>query len=166
MRGERGQAAAASVLLVLVMVLIAGAMVDVYRLQEARSWAYRAAEAAALTGVTLGRDLSTVYTHGRPRVDPGVGHDTAEQALLDALARWGATRYAYDIRVAEWGGEVFSGYPPVARADMWGESPWQPDEPAVGVYLEMDVQTYILGLVNGNAPVAVHVFAAAGVATP
>ena len=108
MRGERGQAAAASVLLVLVMVLIAGAMVDVYRLQEARSWAYRAAEAAALTGVTLGRDLSTVYTHGRPRVDPGVGHDTAEQALLDALARWGATRYAYDIRVAEWGGEVFS----------------------------------------------------------
>ena len=36
----------------------------------------------------------------------------------------------------------------------------------MGVYLEMDVQTYILGLVNGNAPVAVHVFAAAGVATP
>jgi len=162
MRDERGQAAVASVLLVVILIFIAGGAVDVYRLQEARSWAYRTAEAAALVGVTLGLDFSAVYTDGRVRVDPGVGYANAEQVLVESLARRGVSGY-YDIRVAEWGTETFPGYPPVERADLWGVSGWTPSEPAVGVYLEVTVQTYILGLVNGNSPVTVHAFAAAGV---
>jgi hypothetical protein len=163
MRDERGQAAVASVLLVVILIFIAGGAVDVYRLQEARSWSYRTAEAAALVGVTLGLDFSAVYTDGRVRVDPGVGYANAEQVLVESLAHRGVSGYTYDIRVAEWGGEIFPDYPPVGRADLWGVSGWTPSEPAVGVYLEVPVRTYILGLVNGNSPIMVHVFAAAGV---
>lgn len=161
---ERGQAVTAMVLMVMVMVFIAGAAVDVYRLQEARSWAYRAAEAAALAGATLGRDLSSVPTHGAVRLEPGTAVSAAEQSLVEALQRRGVSGYAYDIRISEWGGETFGGYPPTARADMWGSSDWSPSEPSVGVYLAMPVSTYIFGLVNGNAPVTVHVFVAASVA--
>jgi hypothetical protein len=160
---QRGQMVVAAVLLVLLLVVLAGGSVDLYRLQETRSWAYRTAEASALAGVVLGRDLGAVYTHGRVRVDPAAGRAAAEQAVLDALVRRGTTG-SYDIRIAEWGGEMVAGYPPVSRADMWGASGWTPDEPAVGVYLEVEVDTFLLGLVNGGAPVTVHAFAASGLA--
>ena len=34
---------------------------------------------------------------------------------------------------------------------------------AMGVYLEIPVTTTLLGILNGNAPVTLHIFAAAGV---
>lgn len=156
----------AAVLLVAILILVIGAMVDVYRLQETRSWAYRTAEAAALAGATLGRDLSAVYTTGLPHVDPATGYVAAEQAVLEALARRGVTGATCDIRVIEWGGETIPGYPPVARADMWGTTDWTATEPAVGVYLAVPVETFLLGLVSDSGPVTVHAFAAAGVSSP
>jgi hypothetical protein len=164
MSSQRGQAVVAALLLVMTAVLLAGGMVDVYRLQEARHWAYRAAEAAALDGAATGRDLGAIYVGGQPRVDPDVGYAAAEDALLDALARRGVAGATYRIEVLEWGGTA-AGFPPVPRADMWGTSDWTSVEPAVGVYLEVPVDTFLLGLVSGNQPVTVHAFAAAGVST-
>jgi len=164
-RDDSGQAAVASVVLTMILVLIAGGMVDVYRLQEGRNWAYRAAEAAALAGATLGRDLAPVYDPaiGRPRVDPMTGRSRAEDVLLESLNRRGVSGASYQIEVLEWGGAI-AGFPPVARADMWAASDWVSNEPAVGVYLEIPVETWLLGLVNGGDAVTVHVFAAAAVA--
>jgi hypothetical protein len=162
-RDRRGQAAASSFLLVMLLTLLAGAVVDVYRLQTARTYAYRAAEAAALSGVAAGRDLSTVYSAGQARVDPSAGYDGAEETLTQALNRRGMTGASYQIEVLEWGGTV-NNYPPVARADLLsGASDWTSSEPAVGVYLAMPVETFVLGLATSNAPVTVHVFAAAGI---
>ena len=160
--GERGQAVVSGVLLVMILTLLAGGIVDVYRLQEARSWAYRAAEASALAGVTLGRDLSTVYWAGRPRVDPAVGFSTAEDVLLEALVRRGAVGAAYQVEVLEWGGTV-AGFPPLARADLWGVGDWTCEEPAVGVYVALPIETFVLGLAIGDRMVTVHAFAAAAV---
>ena len=164
LRARRGQAIIASLLLVTIIILIAGGMVDLYRLQEARNWAYYAAEAAALDGAATGRDLGTVYTVGASRIDPVTGHDAARQALQAALARRGVTGATYQIRVLEWGGSV-ANFPPSPHADMWNASDWVSVEPAVGVYLVVPVETFLMGLVSGNAPVAVHVFASAGVYT-
>lgn len=160
----RGQAIAAGVLLVMIFTLLAAGIADLYRLREARNWGYRAAESAALAGVTLGRDLTPVYdpARGEPRVDPTAGHSNAEAALLDALSRRGVAGATYRIEVLEWGGTI-NGYPPVDRADlMTGASTWTSSEPAVGVYLEIPVNTTLLRFVLGDR-VAVHVFAAAGV---
>jgi hypothetical protein len=163
-RERCGQGAVAALLMVMIIALLAGGMVDVYRLQEARHWAYRAAEAAALDGAATGRDLSAIYVVGQPRIDPDAGYEAAEDALLDALARRGAAGATYRIEVLEWGGTA-AGFPPVPRADMWGASDWTSSEPAVGVYLAVPVDTFLLGLVSGNQPVTVHAFAAAGVST-
>jgi Flp pilus assembly protein TadG len=163
-RDPRGQIAIASALLVMILILVAGALVDVYRLQEARDWAYRAAEAAAVSGSATGQDLSTIYTVGQPRLDPGAGYAGAQQTLDAEIARRGAAGVTYQIEVSEWGGDEFAGFPPVARADLWGAGTWQTKEPAVGVYVEMPVTTLLLGLTH-QGTVNVHAFAAAGVST-
>jgi Flp pilus assembly protein TadG len=161
-RDSRGQIAVASALLVMIFILIAGALVDVYRLQEGRAWAYRAAEAAAVIGSATGRDLSTIYTIGQPRLDPGAGYAGAQQTLEAEIARHGATDVTYRIEVSEWGGTEIVGFPPVPRADLWGDGTWQTKEPAVGVYVEMPVETCLLGLTQQGV-VTVHAFAAAGI---
>jgi hypothetical protein len=163
-KNQRGQTIVAAVVLVMLLVVVAGGIVDLYRLQETRNWAYRAAESAALAGTVLGRDLAAVYTRGQVRIDPVNGYLYAEEAVLDALSRRGATG-SYDIRVIEWGGETISNYPPVARADMWDAGSWTSIEPAVGVYLEVEVDTFLYCFVSGEGPATVHAFAAAGVAT-
>lgn len=161
-RDERGQAAALAIFLVLLLAILAGGMVDLYRLQETRNWAYRAAEAAALAGASAGRDFGSVAGTGQIRVDPSLALAAAEQTLQAALAWRGETDAVYEIRVLEYGG-VAPGFPPVASADLWGSGDWMSDEPAVGVYLEIPVETMLLGLVTGNEPLRVHAFAAAGV---
>jgi len=149
--------------LLMVLLLVVAAAVDIYRLQETRNWAYRAAEAAALSGATLGQDLSTVYTAGQPRMDPATSAYEAEQTLLDTLSRHNTTGATHQIEVLEWGGTI-SNYPPVSRADLWGATDWTATEPSVGVYLEVPVETHLLGLALGGGPVTVHAFAAASLA--
>ena len=161
-KDTRGQIVVASAMLVMILILIAGALVDVYRLQEARAWAYRAAEAAAVTGTATGRDLSTIYTVGQPRLDPSMGYVGAQQTLEAEITRRGATGVTYRIEVSEWGGTEVVGFPPVPRADLWGDGTWQTKEPAIGVYVEMPVETCLLGLTQQGV-VTVHAFAAAGI---
>lgn len=157
---ESGQAAALAVLLVMLLAIVAGGVVDLYRLQETKNWAYRAAEAAALAGVAEGRDYSAWMTGGQMRLDPALALAAAEHTLQATLAWRGETDAIYEIRVLEFGG-VEPGFPP-SRANLWGSGDWVSDEPAVGVYLEIPVSTMLLGLVTGNEPI-VHAFAAAGV---
>lgn len=159
---ERGQVAVIAAVLLLLFILIAGGLVDVYRLQDTRAWAYRAAEAAALSGAAQGRDFSTIYTVGTPRLDPSAGSAGAQQTMDAEIARRGVTGIRYQIEVSEWGGEEFTGFPPVPRADLWNADRWAVKEPSVGVYVEVAVPTFLLGLLQVN-PVTVHAFAAAGV---
>ena len=159
---DRGQVSVIAAMLLLLLVFIAAGLVDVYRLQDTRAWAYRAAEAAALSGAAQGRDFSTVYTVGQPRLDPGAGYAGTEQTLRAEIARRGVVDVNYQIQLSEWGGEEFAGFPPVARADLWGNDSWAVKEPAVGVYVEVAVPTFLLGLLP-TGPVTVHAFAAAGV---
>ncbi len=159
---ERGQIMVAGALLLMIVMLVAGGLVDVYRLQATRDWAYRAAEAAALAGTAQGRDFSTVYTIGSPRLDPGTGYASAEKTLTAEIAQRGLTGVTYRIEVSEWGGEEFAGFPPVARADLWSDDNWSVKEPAVGVYVEVAVPTFLLGLTQQGV-VSVHAFAAASI---
>ncbi len=159
---ERGQIVIAGALLLLIVILVAGGLVDVYRLQDTRAWAYRAAEAAALSGAAQGRDFSTVYTIGAPRLDPGAGYAGAQQTIEAEIAWRNLAGVTYRIEVSEWGGEEFAGFPPVARADLWGAGNWSVKEPAVGVYVEVAVPTFLLGLTQQGV-VTVHAFAAAGI---
>lgn len=159
---ERGQIMVAGALLLMIVILVAGGLVDVYRLQAVRAWAYRAAEAAALAGAAQGRDFSTIYTVGQPRLDPGAGYAGAEKTLTAEIARRGLADVIYRIEVSEWGGEEFAGFPPIARADLWSEGNWSVKEPAVGVYVEVAVPTFLLGLTQQGV-VIVHAFAAAGI---
>ncbi len=159
---ERGQIMVAGALLLMVVILVAGGLVDVYRLQAIRAWAYRAAEAAALAGTAQGRDFSTVYTIGSPRLDPGVGYAGAEKTLTAEITRRDMANVTYRIEVSEWGGEEFAGFPPVARADLWSAGNWSVKEPAVGVYVEVAVPTFLLGLTQQGV-VTVHAFAAASI---
>ena len=161
---ERGQIMVAGALLLLILILVAGGLVDVYRLQDTRAWAYRAAEAAALSGVAQGRDFSTIYTVGASRLDPGVGSAGAQQTLDAEIARRGLADVTYQIEVSEWGGEEFPGFPPVPRADLWGADRWTINEPSVGVYVEVTVPTFLLGLTQQSV-VTIHAFAAAGIGT-
>ncbi len=159
---ERGQVAVIGTVLLLLFILIAAGLVDIYRLQDTRAWAYRAAEAAALSGAAQGRDFSTIYTVGAPRLDPGAGYAGAQQAIEAEIAWRNLAGATYRIEVSEWGGEEFAGFPPVARADLWGNDSWAVKEPAVGVYVEVAVPTFLLGWLP-TGPVTVHAFAAAGV---
>lgn len=154
--------AAGAAIVLLIFALLAAGLVDVYRLQALRNWAYRTAESAALTGAAQGRDFSTVYTHGQLRLDPNRGLAAARQVLDDAILRAGLAEVTYQLAASEWGQEEFPGFPPVARADLWGSADWQTGEPAIGVYIEARLPTFLLGLL-GTEAVTIHVFAASGV---
>ncbi len=164
-REPRGQIMIAGALCLLIVILIAGGLLDVYRLQEARDWAYRAAEAAALNGVARGRDFAPIYSGGAPRLDPAIGRATAAETLLAELAQRGLSGASYRIEVSEWGSDVFTGYPPSARADLWNATDWQPPAPSVGVYVEIPINTFLLGLTQQGV-VTVHAFAAASLGRP
>jgi hypothetical protein len=161
MRDQRGQIMIAGAIFLLILILVAGGLLDVYRLQEARDWAYRAAEAAALNGAARGRDFAPIYSGGSPRIDPGVGWAAAEETLQAELVQRGLTGATYQIEVSEWGGDTLAGFPPVARADLWNAADWQPTAPSVGVYVELPIETFLLGLTHQGV-VTVHAFAAAG----
>ena len=154
----------AAALAVLLLILIAGALVDVYRLQETRAWAYRAAESAALAGTFAGRDLASVYSDPI-RLDPVAGRAGAARTLDEEIALRGIAGANYRIEASEFGMDTFAGFPPVPRADLWGSGDWVATEPAVGVYIEIDVPTFLLGLTHQGV-VTVHAFAAAGVSQP
>jgi hypothetical protein len=162
---QRGQATLAAGLSIFILALLAAGIVDVARLWETRLWAYRVAEAAALTGASAGRDYAAFVATGSLTLDATAAHVAADEALLLGLRERGLDGAAtYDIRVHPIvGSATFSRYPPVVHASQRG-LPWSPVEPAVGVYLVVSVRPVLYGWINGNAQIELHVFAAAGVA--
>lgn len=163
---QRGQASVAGIMATLILILITAGLVDLYRFQEVRSWAYQAASDAALAGAGSGRDYGRFMATGVISLDEEVAIEAARERIEEEMARRGIVEYMVEIRaLPDPEGGVIPGYPPVPRASQWNVSSWSEGEPSVGVFLIIPVETYLFGLINGNRPIEVHVFAAAGVAT-
>ena len=161
---RRAQSAVWGLLTILVLVAVAGSLVDIYRLFAARNWAYSVAQEAALAGASRGRDWSAVTNGGKIRLNPTTAQSEAQNLVATEMSVRGLSRYVLDVRVLPdpTGGSI-SGYPlsPVRLGTGLGN--WSSSEPAVGVYLEVPVSWLMLDVL-GNQPKTVRVFASAGVA--
>ncbi len=163
--GERGSATIAGLLFTLILMVLAAAIVDVYRIQDTRTFAYSAANDAALRGASFGRDWNQFTATGEMYLDPYVATDAAQNALEQVMLTRGITRFQYQIGVIpNPGGGTFNLPAPCAsRASLWNTTTWTETRPAVGVCVQVQVPTILFGLVNGNQSVTVNAFAAAGV---
>jgi len=161
---RKAQSAVWGLLSILVLVILAGGLVDIYRLYAARNWAYSVAQEAALAGVSRGREWNTMLTSGTVGLDEDMASEVAQQIVQSAMQMRGITGYQVVIHILPdpLGGTIV-GFPP--RPVRLGEnlSDWSSYEPAVGVYLVVPVQWTILNSF-GIDQKEVHVFAAAGVA--
>jgi hypothetical protein len=172
-RSESGQITILSLLVLLIFVLIAAALVDVYMLFEARNWGYQVAQQAALAGVSIGRDWSGVTVSNGDCDGPApvllkatVAQNVAVQYVDEAAQYRKLDTYTFDVRVIEdVEGGTMSGYPPRSIRLGSGLGNWSSEEPAVGVYFSFPVFTFLLSLV-GRPTVPVHAFASAAVAQP
>lgn len=162
---ERGNASIAGLFFTLILMMLAAAVVDVYRIQDMRTFAYSAANDAALRGASFGRDWDRFMSEGTLSLDPYVATDAAQTALENVMAARHLTNFRYQIGVIpNPGGGTFNlPAPCVARASLWDTTTWTETRPAVGVCVQVPVSTILFGLVNGNQPVTVNAFAAAGV---
>lgn len=160
---RKAQSAVWGLLIILVLVVVAGGLVDIYRLYAARNWAYSVAQEAALAGASRGRDWNAVLTTGLICLDPAVASAEAQTIVHSAMQVRGISGYSATIRVLPdpFGGTV-SGFPPRPVRLGPGLSEWSSPEPAVGVYLEVPVQWMILNSFGIDSK-TVRVFAAAGV---
>jgi len=162
-----GSSWAGGVMLALILILLGAILTDVYHLSEVRNFAYGLAADAAMAGANLGRDFEGYY-HMGTRGELWLGHHDARTVALNVveagMAQRGITDYQVIIHVITNpnGGQI-PGFPPVPRADLTGEAGWETDGPAVGVYLAVQVETNLFGLVNGGQPITVHAFHAAEV---
>ncbi|MCL4488326.1 MAG: hypothetical protein M1132_10420 [Chloroflexi bacterium] len=165
-RDERGSAAVAGLLFTLILLVLAAAIVDVYRIQDVRTFAYSAANDAALRGASLGRDWDRFTATGEMYLDPYAANDAAQTALEQIMHARGITNFQYVVGVMPnpGGGTFTLPAPCLPRASFWNTTTWTETEPAVGVCTVVTVPTILFGLVNGNQPIAVNAFAAAGVA--
>jgi len=154
-------------MLVMLFVMIAGAVYDVYKLTATRAWAYRIVGKAALAGVQGGRDYSYFMSTGNIALNAAVAESVATDFAQYALTARELSGYTLEVEVLPWpGGGTVGGFPPVARANQFGGATWTASEPSVGVYLAMPVDTVFFGLVNSGGPVMVHAFGSAGVVQP
>ena len=155
---RRAQTMASGVVAVLLLIVIASALVDGLHLLSTRQRCLEIASAAALRGTSRGRDYARYLVTGQIGLDPIVASDEATSAADAALAALGLSGYTIWVEVLDApGGGSMADFPP-------GQT-WMETEPTVGVYLEAPVETVFLQVVNGNSPVTLHVFAAAGVTT-
>ena len=161
-RAARGNGLAYGVLATALMILVVGALYDVYAAYHYRTWGYQAAGEAARTGTLVGTGLD--YAAGTVSFDAAAARQAAEAFLVDALARKGVTGYSYDIQTIEdpAGGAV-PGFPPVPSATVGSTvdgGDMRLTGPGVGVYLEFTFPTAWLGLIDRRA-YQLHVFSAA-----
>jgi hypothetical protein len=164
-QNERGSATVAGLFFTLILTVLAAAIVDVYRLQDTRTFAYSAANDAALRGASFGRDWTEFGETGQMSLDSNAASSAAQSALADAMQRRGIADYASQVQVMPNPGGGLSTLPAscAARASLWNTNTWTETQPAVGVCVQIQVPTILFGLVNGNQPVTVNAFAAAGV---
>ena len=161
---RKAQSAVMGLLFTLILVLLAGGLVDIYRLFAARTWAYSLAQEAALAGASLGRDWDSVATDGGLSLDPDLAQTNVEKIIQQGILTRGISTYTLSIQVLpDPEGGMISGFPPSPVRLGEGLSDWSSDEPAVGVYLEMPF-TWTLLDIFGIEEKVVRAFAAAGVA--
>lgn len=161
---RKAQSAVWGLLTILVLVAIAGGLVDVYRLFAARNWAYSVAQEAALAGASRGRDWSAVTSGGKIQLNSTTARSEAQSLVAAEMSVRGLNQYVMDVRVLPdpTGGSI-SDYPPSPVRLGTSLGNWSSSEPAVGVYLEVPVSWLMLDVL-GNQPKTVRVFASAGVA--
>lgn len=153
---RRAQTMASGVLVVLLLLVSAATLVDGLHLLTTRQRCLEIASAAALQGTSRGRDYAHYLATGQIALDVIAARDEATHAADAALTALGLSGYAVQVEVLDApGGGSLSGFPP-------GQT-WTEREPAVGVYLEVPMQTVFLQMVNSGNAVTLHVFAAAGV---
>ena len=161
---RKAQSAVWGLLSILVLVVMAGGLVYIYRLYAARNWAYSVAQEAALAGASRGRDWNAVLNTGLIQLDEAVASSSALAVITSAMQARGISTYAVSIRVLPdpFGGTI-PGFPPqpVRLGESLGE--WSSTEPAVGVFLEVPLQWTLLDLFGIDLK-TVRVFASAGVA--
>jgi hypothetical protein len=158
LRAQRGNGLAYGVLATALLILLVGALYDVYAAYHYRTWGYQAAGEAARTGTLAGTGLD--YAAGTVSFDAATARQTAEAFLIAALARQGVAGYRYDIRtISDPAGGVVAGFPPVSIANLDGGA-MRLTGPGVGVYLEFTFPTAWLGIIHRHA-YQLHVFSAA-----
>lgn len=163
-REKKAQSAVLGILVLLVLLILAAGLVDIYRAFAARNWAYSVAQEAALIGVSSGRDWNGLAVTGEVRLDEAAARTAAEQIVIAEMSARGVDDYTLIIQIQpEPDGGRVEGFPPRPVRLGTGKGAWQTDEPAVGVYLEAPVDWLLLdafGIEEKN----VAVFASAGVA--
>ncbi len=164
LQDRRAQSAVWGLLTILILIVIASGLVDIYRLYSARNWAYSVAQEAAMTGASRGRDWSAVATSGEIRLNSEIARQEANETVTTEMSNREITGYAVDIRVLPdpSGGEV-SDYPPLPLRLGVSRGSWSSNQPAVGVYLHLPVDWLILDSLR-IVTKSVSVFASAGVA--
>ena len=130
-----------------------------------RTFAYSAANDAALRGASLGRDWDRFMATGEMYLDPYAANDAARSALAQIMLVRGLPDYQSVVGIMPnpGGGTFTLPAPCLPRASFWNTMTWTETQPAVGVCVVIPVQTILFGLVNGNQPITVNAFAAAGV---
>jgi len=162
-RDRKAQSAVWGLLTILVFILIAAGLVDIYRLYAARNWAYSVPQEAALTGASQGRDWTYVSETGDIRLNCEIATALAQEIVMAEMNTRGLSGYSLDIRVLpDPGGGTIVGYPsrPVRLGN--GRGDWSASEPAVGVCLSLPVEWLLLDRL-GITGKMVTVFASAGV---
>ncbi len=167
---ESGQIAVLIVVLAMLFTGLAGALIDVYVLLEARNWAYQAAQQAALVGVSKGREWSGI-TSERGCLEPmtlnaGTARSEAESLLQKEMNLRGISDYDHEVRVLPGavGGSI-SGFPPETVRLGEGRGGWSMSEPSVGIYLSFPVQTFLMSFF-GRPQVQIDIFAAGSIHQP
>ena len=155
---QRGNGLAYGVLATALLILVVGALYDVYAAYHYRAWGYQAAGEAARTGTLAGTGLD--YATGTVSFDAATARQATEVFLVAALARKGIASYDYAIQtISDPTGGVVPGFPPVPAANLDGGA-MRLTGPGVGVYLEFTVPTAWLGLIDRHV-YQLHVFSAA-----
>jgi len=169
-KSECGQIAVLIVVLAMLFTGLAGALVDVYVLLEARNWAYQVAQQAALVGVSKGREWSGITSDRgcleAMTLDEGTARSEAESLLQKEMGLRGITNYDHEVRVLpDAAGGSVPGFPPESVRLGEGRGAWSMSEPSVGVYLSFQVQTFLLAFF-GRPHVQIDVFAAGSIHQP
>jgi uncharacterized membrane protein len=87
-REWKAQSAVWGLLTILVLVIMAAGLVDIYRLYAARNWTYSVAQEAALAGASRGRDWAYLSATGDIRLVSGLATSQAEQVVTaEMIAR-------------------------------------------------------------------------------
>jgi len=169
-KSESGQIAVLVVVLTMLFTGLAGALIDVYVLLEARNWAYQAAQQAALMGVSKGREWSGITSDRgcleAMTLNEGTARSEAESLLQQEMNLRGIANYDHDVRVLpDAAGGSVSGFPPQTVRLGEGRGTWSSSEPSVGVYLSFPVQTFLMPFF-GRSQVQIDVFAAGSIHQP